>query len=465
MGTLNASRSSLYVRMSWALAGSVTPTRIKIYPAAISATVLIIWVASLLNGPGITDGTSNIIGGDFAAFYTGGRFFIEGRTDELYDLVAQKAYQDSLVAPAVTWEIHPFVNPPFSVLLYAPFALPDYVTGLAVWWGCTLACLVISLRLLRGQLCPASAVSLRRLTLLAFLFFPTIMCFIYGQNTGLTLLLYTLTFVWLRCGRDGRAGFALGLLFYKPQLMIALCVVLLVKRRWRALAGVTAGVCLWCGAGLLVTPEAMGEYARISPKLFDYLRGTTNTFGLTTNYPTWGLHSFFGFSVLLLDGFSRRAADALALTLSAGAALAVALTWRRVRWQAGERQWDLMLAATVALGLLISPHLFLYDLMLLLLPLFIVCSRLGRGTCWFRLDEGPVLAATVVLYFVAFAGSYVSGGQLDATQALGLPKIAVQFSVIVMVAWVWTVYRAARSARQSSTVVAAVGTRDFYECR
>ena len=106
-----------------------------------------------------------------------------------------------------------------------------------------------------------------------------------------------------------------------------------------------------------------------------------------------------------------------------------------------------MLACTVALGLLISPHLFLYDLMLLLLPLFIVCSRLGKGASFYRLDNGPVLAMTVLMYFLSFAGSYCSKLQSDLTIAVGLPRIAVQFSVIVMVAWVWTVYRAARTAR------------------
>jgi len=224
--------------------------------------------------------------------------------------------------------------------------------------------------------------------------------------------------------------------------------VLLIKGRWRGLLGVAVGVGFWCAAGMLVMPETMAAYAKVSPELFAFLRGKAEVFGLPVDYPTWGLHSFFGFSVLLLDGFSRTAADVLASTLSGGSAIVVALAWRRVRWQAGSREWDLMLAATIALGLLISPHLFLYDLLLLLLPLFIVCSRLRHGSCMYRLDGGPVLGMTVLLYFITFSGSYFSGVQLDAAQSIGLPKIALQVSVIVIVAWVWVVYKAARPRRQ-----------------
>ncbi len=437
-----------------AVAAFITPTRVRTYPAAVGAAVLVMWIGSLTLGPGITDVTSNIIGGDFAAFYTAGRFYLDGRTAELYDLVAQRDYQAELVAPAITMEIHPYVNPPFTVLMYAPFAIPGYLTALTWWWSAALAAMLISLKSLRRELLPAGTISLWRLTAAAFLFFPTIMCFVYGQNTALTLLLYAMGYVWLRRGWDGKAGFALGLLFYKPQLMIAVGIVLLVKGRWKALAGVAAGVATWSTLGFLILPESMAEYAAISPKLFNFLRGTTETFGLETNYPSWGLHSFFGFSLLLLDGISMQAANVLAIALSGGSALAVALAWRRTAWNAGSKQWDLMMAATLAIGLLISPHLFMYDLMLLVLPMFIVIAVLWRRGSDVLLDGGPVLATTGLLYAACFVSSIIAKIMWDISQGLGLPRFSIQISIFAVVAWVWCVYRKAHTPSDAGNVAA-----------
>ena len=74
-----------------------------------------------------------------------------------------------------------------------------------------------------------------------------------------------------------------------------------------------------------------------------------------------------------------------------------------------------MFAATFAFGLLISPHLYLYDLMLLLLPLAIVLSHYPRGTLKRPLDGGSLLVWTALLYLVTFVGCYFSMGQLWLT--------------------------------------------------
>ncbi len=58
-------------------------------------------------------------------------------------------------------------------------------------------------------------------------------------------------------------GVALGLLLYKPQLMIAPGVMFLVRWRWRALIGVAFGAGLWVAVGLALCPEAMTEYVRV----------------------------------------------------------------------------------------------------------------------------------------------------------------------------------------------------------
>jgi len=454
---LNRSRlHEAQTRIIAPMVGWLTPKRVRVYPTLLILGVLVYltWQTGLALWLGLP---YYLTGGlDFMAFYTGGRFFLEGRLADLYDFSAQRAFQASLLAPVVSKARSPFINPPFTVALYAPFALGSYGLGLLLWWGAGLLAFTLSLRLIRQTLLPPSGPSTGRLFLTSFLFFPTLAWFLYGQSTALTLLLYTLTFVLLRRERDFTAGLALGCLLYKPQLAVALGVMLLVKRRWWALLGGALSAGLWLVIGFALSPAAMQEYARMSPMLFELLRSgmapMDPRWGLQVHYPTWGIQSFFGFAVLLLDGFWKSGADLLAAVLTLGGVLGVVFWWRRMAWQPGTRAWDFTMAATLALGLLISPHLFLYDLMLLLLPLAIVWSYYPRGTEARHLDGGPLLAWTALLYGATFVGSYLTLGELFLSTAVGLPKLAVQWSTLIIAGWAWVVSRFARNAEKPSSI-------------
>jgi hypothetical protein len=419
--------------------------RLRVYPAAIALTVVATWLVSMALGPGMTDLAGNVVGSDFAAFYTGGRFLLDGRMDELYDFGAQKAFQDSLVHPVRTTEMHPYINPPFAAALYAAFAWCSYGQGVIVWYGAGFACLVGAVWLVQREMTAPGGPGPRRLVILSLCFFPTLAWLIYGQNATLTLFLFTLMFVQLRRQRDFAGGLALGLLFYKPQLMIACGVMLLVRGRWRALAGVTAGVALWTALGVALCPEAMLTYADVSPQLFDFLRAEGTFLGAHIEFPSWGSHSFYGFCILLTDGLSHRVTDVLAGGMTILGLVWVAMVWRHQTWRVGSRSWDLTVAATVAIGLLISPHLFVYDLTTLLLPLMVAACHF-RGAGGRPLDGGPLLATASVLYAVTYLSSYLSWGQLQVTEMLGVPAVALQLSTPVVALWSWTLVRTARGS-------------------
>ncbi len=91
-------------------------------------------------------------------------------------------------------------------------------------------------------------------------------------------------------------------------------------------------------------------------------------------------------------------------------------------------------AFTLALGLLISPHLMLYDLMALLLPIAIVCATYPNRPNYL-LDGGPLLVWTVLVYAVVFISTYSTSAMLHITSALGFPKLAVQLSVPIIFGW------------------------------
>ncbi len=130
----------------------------------------------------------------------------------------------------------------------------------------------------------------------SLLFYPTVTWILYGQMTGLLLLIFVGTFIFLRRGRDFAAGAVWGLLLFKPQLAITLAVILLVKGRWRALAGGAVTVTAWLSTGLILGWQSFRQYLHLSGQLMDLLR--------LDSYESWGLQNFYGFSILLFNDIS-----------------------------------------------------------------------------------------------------------------------------------------------------------------
>ncbi|TMA24254.1 MAG: DUF2029 domain-containing protein, partial [Deltaproteobacteria bacterium] len=400
-----------------------TPQRMRVYTGLMAAPMLCGLAWNYARGSGLLDGSGNVIGGDFLAFYTGARLFLAGRLAESYqagdrfDFPAQVAFQQELLAPQRPTGVDAFVNPPHAVLFYLPFAGSSYAVGLALWWTAGLAALALSIGLLRRELPALRAVPAWRLFAACWLFLPTWAWFGYGQATALILLVCTGFFVLLRRGRDGWAGACLSCLAFKPQLAVASALLLLARGRWRALAAGAGGAAAWLAVGYALAPDAARAYLALVPRLGAMLR--------VQGYDTSGVQSFFGFAALLLDASSARAADLLGAALVLGALGWLAWRWWRTPWRPGTSRWDRMIAATFAIGWLASPQLYLYDLMLLLLPFAIVWSHSPPGA---PLGGGPVLAWTAVVWLLAFLGTPLARVQLYLSSAISVGPFAVQLA-------------------------------------
>jgi hypothetical protein len=414
----------------------ITLERIRIYPPLIPILMLVTWVASVLLGPGLTDISGTIIGSDFLAFYTAGNFWLSDTMDYLYDFQAQLLFQKSVIEPVESNALYPFINPPFIAVFYALFAKFSYFTALIIWWSWGLLLVVISIILLKTEFPNFDRYSVPKFFIYCFMFYPTLAWLTYGQNTTHTLCLYTVVFIMLRRKKDLIAGVALGLLLYKPQLAITICLVLLLKWRWRALLGGMLGAALWLFVGFASSSTAMLKYIKVAPHLFDLLRSGGNI-----EFPTWGIHSFFGFSSLLLDNFWMDGANILAVCLSICCIIFISLIWFGTEWNVGTKSWDLLMAATFGMGLIISPHLYIYDLMLLLLPFAIVWNYHIAGKNGRALDGNLLLFWSAVLYIICFIGSYISVIQLKAFELVGLSPFALQLSTLIIFCWCASVIR------------------------
>ena len=417
----------------------LTPERIKLYSATICILTFVAWGISQYIGPGLIDASGTIIGSDFLAFYTAGKFYLNNRVDQLYDFEAIHSFETTITnTPIGNRNIYFFLNPPFTAPFFSLFSHSNYLTGLIIWWSLGLFLIFFSISLLRTELKELASYSISRLFLTCFLFFPTMFWFINGQNTSISLFLYTVIYIMLRRNKDFLAGLALGLLLYKPQLGIAIAFVLLIKRRWQALIGGFVTACTLIVISFVTMNElAVKSYLKVTSLLPEVFR--LNSSVKILQPPTWGQDSFFGFSSLLLDNISKVGADCLYIFLCLLSFAVIVILWENTPWEPKTRTWDMAISSTLAQGLLIAPHLFQHDLMLLLLPFAVVWSHYAGGTNGRALDGGPLLFWSALVYLICFIGNIISYAQLRLCNSIGLPQFAVQFTTLIILGWAYAV--------------------------
>ncbi|MEN6438994.1 MAG: glycosyltransferase family 87 protein [Syntrophobacter sp.] len=420
---------------STALVKVITPDRLTIYPITILAISVTSWITSQCLGKGLLDASGCIIGSDFLAFYNAGKIYLMGQLDNIYNINDQIVFQKSITYPYWSDNFSPFINPPFIAIFFSLFSHHNYIFGLILWWLFGLCLFLATTKIIKYELRSLNLYNTYQLMHIAFLFPPTWLWFIYGQNTSISLFLYTVGYLLLRRGKDFYAGLFLGLLIYKPQLGIGITCLLLFKSRFSAVAGtiLSAGICV--AVCFAASKAATIKYLEIAPSLMDIIR----LHGIGIGYPTWGVHSFFGFSSLLLDSISVTLANWTTCLLTiAGISFIFFISLNR-KWDPPSRKWDTLLASTFAVGLLISPHLFSYDLMLLLLPLAIIWNHYPKGGNNKPLDGEIILSASFLLFIFCFIGGILSKAQLEILRLLGLADIAVQISTFVIFGWAYTV--------------------------
>jgi hypothetical protein len=294
---------------------------------------------------------------DFSAFYAAGRLVFGPEVAELAPI--------SLLQAEAGWPITPFVYPTGLALLYAPLAALPYGLAGAVHLGIMLA-LLIGAAILFAQLVDLP----RRWAVIgALAWAPAAAGVISGQNTSLALLLAVLAAWALAAGHQGRAGLAVGLLAYKPQLAVPLMGLLLIRAHWAALA-VTALVLAghWL-AGVIATggqldwPLAWLETVTAYQEA-DFLANGWQAISL----PAIGarLEHITGLSGLAVVGF----------VIGGAIVLACLPAMRRLPAVEG-------VALAAACGLVVSPHAWVYDATLLLPALGLFAARaMRRGWPW-----------------------------------------------------------------------------------
>ncbi len=365
----------------------LSENRVRMLAGAMLGALVLVYCINVLAGRGRVDARGDIIGCDFLAFYGAGLDVRAGRTHLLYDLEHQRRIQQPIARNPEWKYYYPFVNPPFYAAWVSPFAALPYGPAVLAWALTTLAAMLFSVGLLGRSLGFNRRTTLTAM-LVALAFPAAFMNLGGGQNAAFSLLLLTLCVVLQMRSRDLLAGLVLGLLLYKPQLVITIAALWVVKGRGRSLAGLALVGLALAVESFVFMPDASHAYVGISAKL-----GTLIHQG---SYETWKQNSWYGFFTLAMYPHWPTLLRVLTV-LACGLTFGLLICAWRGPWRPDGRAFKLQMAAAIVASLLISPHLYMYDLTILILPGVLLADhalRVGQ-----RNPLSPMLIWPSLLFF------------------------------------------------------------------
>lgn len=357
--------------------------------------------------PTLGDRNGNLKGTDFLHFYTLGSLAVAHRGSDLYDLQSQAALAAQRVPEAKGIRYLPLYPPQVSIL-FAPLAILHYGLALAIWWvGTALVYGACCYRIWRS--CPALQ-DFGWTAALSALAFPAFFHVIsWGQTSALALACFSATFLLLRDQRHFAAGLALGCLAFKPQLGLAAAAVFIAIGSWRIVVSAALSATVQLAVGI--------AYYGIDP-FHSWLLRLWHVPALLSSfeprpYQTHCLRTFWA----MLVPWSRLSLGLYVISVVAVLAFTIVI-WR------GQESLALKYSALLLATVLISPHLTVYDLVILAPAVLLLADwRVSHpfASCGF----GTLLYLVCVLPLL---GPYARWSH-------------VQFSVIAMAALLYSIWR------------------------
>jgi arabinofuranan 3-O-arabinosyltransferase len=339
---------------------------------ALCVANLVYAAAALTNGTLILDELGRGMPVDFVNVWVAGRLVLEGNAAAAYDWAIHKNVEDAALGYNFAGYFGWHYPPPFLAVA-ALLALLPYSAAYAVWVAATLPLYLTTIRALVGQ----------RIGLLLAGAFPAVLSNVMvGQNGFLTAALIGGTVGWLE-RRPVLAGICLGLLTYKPHFGLLFPLVLIVGGHWTvfftaAAVGSALALASWLAFG-----------AAAWEAFFHWLPVASNAFLSNGEADFSKLQSVFGLARTL--GSAESLGWALQITTTILIAVFVYWLWRR------RAPFEMKAAALAAATLLATPYIYLYDMVVLAVPVAML-TRAALATRW-RAEEVYGLGAAALLLF------------------------------------------------------------------
>ena len=323
---------------------------------------------------GYFKGTHN----DFLAFWATGKLVAEGNIGQVYSVDALTAIQRTVVPhPVSMLGYMPFLNPPFVAVLLAPLGVLSVNDARLAWMVLSVIVMVAISWFLTshiGNTCVRIG-----LILLLSTSYPVFQNLIQGQLSILIVALVIASIYLAERGKMLASGVLLSVLVIKPQLAVFVGIGLLAFRQWSMIKGMVLGAITI----LLLTLPFTGlglyqEYVQFSSGVASgHFTGAGMNDATTWQGNMKYMYSLQGLAVMLFGQKNT------ILTNSFVAGVGISLiglfawtaykkTWPSLRSPTGRR----MMAVGISIILLINPHAYsqdailLYALLAVMLPLW-----------------------------------------------------------------------------------------------
>jgi hypothetical protein len=345
-------------------AGWLTPRRIRAHAILLAVSLWGVCAVDYAT-PGMFDRAGNIKFQDFLQFSVSANLIEQARARQLYDDQVLGNEIRKIVGHDTSVRLRYFYGPQVALLFIPLLRLP--FLGQAVVW--------VALSLLIYFACVylvwKKSVGLRghgRLVAIGAVAYPPLFhFFVRGQISAMILLCITAAYFAFLLNRHLLAGICLGLLVIKPQFLVAIPLVLLLARAWRALAGLTFSATVqWGFVYLYFGASIMRSYANML--LHSAFRPATTELSLSAAQ----MHSLHSFWELLVPW--RGAVWAL-YVLSSFAVIAIAAAvWKSCAPLA------IRFSGLIFAAVLVNPHIYIYDLLVLAVPLLLLTDWVLNNT-------------------------------------------------------------------------------------
>jgi hypothetical protein len=201
-----------------------------------------------------------------------------------------------------------------------------------------------------------------------FASFPVLVTLIQGQDCIVLLFLYSLAFVCLKNGKPALGGCILAFGLFKFQLVLPFVGIFLLERQWKFISGFLAASVVPIATSLYIAGlDGTIEYVRF---LLHFSQSPSGQFEIApSKMPNLRGILYAVLSGLLSDKFL------LIGTVIGSIALVV---W--AAWISRSVPLEVRFAIATLVSLAVSHYIFVYDLAIAVLPLFIMVDKLALIT-------------------------------------------------------------------------------------
>lgn len=332
------------------------------------------------------------IGGDFGIYQSIARATLAEGPQAMYDMDLVALYERDLMAyygPAAGGlNLGPCPYPAIYTLPFMALTVLSPPAGYLVW---TLLNLGLACAVARGT-SARSRLGCWGLAASCVLSFPVVMALALGQVTMVFLYGFYRAYEDLIDGRDFRAGLWCGTFYLKPQYLVFLILVFLMKWRWRALGGLfVTGLFVLVGSLAVVGPDGLRAHYQTLKEMSGF-RDVPPMIG------PWWMTNWRGLLACLLP---ESVADSTGRRLTIGLSLATVglllLVWRGP-WAPQREHFPVAMLATVIIMMMASYHNHSHSVALLIVPGMAVAAQGGKRRLLSALLLGG-LYGPPVLYF------------------------------------------------------------------